>query len=125
MKTIVRNIALAVAVMGLTVACTCKGNDKTEATDTIDTTPVVVEEPAPAPVEEVVAEAVQEPAAQPEVKAEPKKVEEPAPAPKTEIKANEDGSVSIKAGKGTAVEINKGGATVTTTDGKVKASKKK
>lgn len=126
MKTIVRNIALAVAIMGLTVACTCKGNDKTEPTDSIDST-VVEEVVDSTPVEEV-AEAVQAPAPKPAKKAETKKAEEPAPAPaapKTEIKANEDGSVSIKGGKGTAIEVNKGGATVTTNDGKVKATKKR
>ena len=124
MKKIMSLLGSALFVAAMTVAC--GGNAEPAETDTIDTT-VVEEVVDTTPVEEV-AEAVQAPAPKPAKKAETKKAEEPAPAPaapKTEIKANEDGSVSIKGGKGTAIEVNKGGATVTTNDGKVKATKKR
>ena len=125
MKTIARTFAFAIAIMGLTVAChnNKPAEEPADTTNQDTVTEVIDTNPAP------VVENVQAPAPKPAApKAEAKKVEEPAPAapaPKTEIKANEDGSVSIKAGKGTAVEVNKGGATVTTSDGKVKATKKK
>ena len=109
MKTIVRNIALAVAVMGLTVAC----NNNKPAEEVIDSTPVeeVVEEV----VEEapVVAEAVEEAPAQ---EAPAKKA-----TPKVEVK-NNDGGVSVSAGD-TKVEVNSGKLEVTTKDDGTVAAK--
>jgi hypothetical protein len=109
MKTIVRNIALAVAVMGLTVAC----HNNKPAEEPIDSTPVeeVVEETIEeAPVE--VAEAVEEAPAQ----AAPAKKS----TPKVEVK-NNDGGVSVEAGD-TKVEVNSGKVEVkTNNDGTVTA----
>ena len=108
MKTIVRNIALAVAVMGLTVAC----HNNKPAEEVIDSTPVeegVEETIEEAPVE--VAEAVEETPAQ----AAPAKK-----TPKVEVKTN-DGGVSVSAGENT-VEVNAGKVEVKTNeDGTVTA----
>jgi hypothetical protein len=100
MKVIVRNIALAIAVMGLTVACTCKGNDKTEVIDSVVDTTVVEEVVDTTPVEEV-AEAVQtpaKPAKKAAAKTETKKEEQPANAdPRASVKV-EDGKAQVKIG---------------------------
>jgi len=111
MKTIVRNIALAVAVMGLTVAC----NNNKPAEEVIDSTPVeeVVEEV----VEEapVVAEAVEEAP----VQAAPAK----KATPKVEVK-KDDAGVSVAAGE-TKVEVNEGKIEVKTReDGSVTAKRR-
>ena len=115
MKTIVRNIALAVAAMGLTVAC----NNNKPAEETIDTTP--------APVEEVVEEKVVEEAPAEVVEAvqeAPAKATTPAKktTPKAEVKVNNDeGGVSVSAGD-TKVEVNSGKLEVkTNADGTVAA----
>lgn len=110
MKTIVRNIALAVAVMGLTVAC----HNNKPAEEVIDSTPVeeVVEETIEeAPVE--VAEAVE---AAPAAKPAAKKSE-----PKVEVNTNE-GGVSVSAGD-TKVEVNEGKLEVKTKDDGTVAAK--
>lgn len=112
MKTIVRNIALAVAVMGLTVAC----NNNKPAEEVIDSTPVeeVVEEVVEeAPVE--VAEAVEEAP----VQAAPAK----KATPKVEVK-KDDAGVSVAAGE-TKVEVNEGKIEVKTReDGSVTAKRR-
>lgn len=109
MKTIVRNIALAVAVMGLTVAC----HNNKPAEEPIDSTPVeeVVEETIEeAPVE--VAEAVEEAP----VQAAPAKKS----TPKVEVKKDE-GGVSVAAGEN-KVEVSDGKIEVkTNNDGTVTA----
>ena len=128
MKKVIFNIALAVAVMGLTAACNCSGNKTEEHIDTV-AEEVVVEDTTPA-VEEVVAEEVA-----PETKVAPKK-EEPKVKVKadkseglqvktanTETAVNSDGTVKVKAGK-TQVQINADGNTTATSDGKVKAIKR-
>ena len=106
MKTVVRNIALAVAVMGLTVTC----HNNKPAEEVIDSTPVeevVAETVEEAPVE--VAEAVEEAPVTEAKKEEPK--------PNTVIKVDEKGA-TMTTGKGTAVEIKAGENTTITTDGK-------
>lgn len=129
MKKVIFNIALAVAVMGLTAACNCSGNKTEEPIDTV-AEEVVVEDTTP--VEEVVAEEVA-----PETKVAPApKKEEPKVKVKadkseglqvktanTETQVNNDGSVSIKAGK-TKVEF-KGENTTASSDGTIKATKKR
>ncbi len=131
MKKVIFNIALAVAVMGLTAACNCSGNKTEEPIDTV-AEEVVVEDTTP--VEEVVAEEVA-----PETKVAPApKKEEPKlkvdvnkqekqgvsiNTKNTETQVNNDGSVSIKAGK-TKVEF-KGDNTTASSDGTIKATKKR
>lgn len=110
MKKVVRTLAFAVAVMGLTVAC----HNNKPAEEVVDSVveEVVEEVIDTTPVEEVVEEVAEAtPAAQPtkkaakkEVKKEEKKVDEnklsiTVKKPNTETKTNEDGSVSVKAGK--------------------------
>lgn len=130
MKKVIFNIALAVAVMGLTAACNCSGNKTEEPIDTV-AEEVVVEDTTP--VEEVVAEEVapetkvapapkkDEPKVKVDVNQEKKGIE--IKTANTETKANEDGSVSIKAGK-TKVEF-KGDNTTASSDGTIKATKKR
>lgn len=104
MKTIVRNIALAVAVMGLTVAC----NNNKPAEEVIDST-----------VEEVVEETIEEaPVEVAEAVVEEAPAQQAAPAkkttPKVEVNTNE-GGVSVAAGD-SKVEVNSGKIEVTTKD---------
>lgn len=130
MKKVIFNIALAVAVMGLTAACNCSGNKTEEPIDTV-AEEVVVEDTTP--VEEVVAEEVapetkvapapkkDEPKVKVDVNQEKKGIE--IKTANTETKANEDGTVSIKAGKA-KIEVNKDGNTTVSSDGTVKARKR-
>lgn len=119
MKKSIKVLSLALAVMGLTVAC----NNNAPVEKVIDTVvpvdTVVVEEVIDTlPVEEVV---VEEPVKKAPAKKKAVKKEEP----KNEVTVDAS-KMSVKTSTGTSVTINKqGGATVNTKngEGKIDASK--